>query len=386
MNNLTPFVFQADIMNGVDPAPQDITLEDGFFTKHQVKVFCYNQQVVDSLDRRRSGQTAAGAGVPVVGVYETMPTPGYDYQSWMLAEVKAIESRRDQQGLDRAPVTGRHCSPSVARGSAASRSRSSTSASSSGRRRSSTTSPSRCGAGEFTGLIGSNGAGKTTLLRVILGLQRPSAGGSRCPARRRGAAAARSGTSRRRCCSTPTCPLRARDLVALGIDGHRFGVRLRIAGAPARAVDEMLACRRRRALRRRPGRQPLRRRAAARPDRPRPDQPPEAAPARRAAGQPRPQERPGDRRCSCTRLATEHDVAVLLSAHEMNALLPVMDRIVYLAGGRAASGTTDEVVRPEVLSALYGHHVDVLRRPRPGARRRRARVRGHRRSSRSSRR
>ena len=51
----------------------------------------------------------------------------------------------------------------------------------------------------------------------------------------------------------------------------------------------------------------------------------------------------------------------LISAHEMNPLLPVMDRIVYLAAGRAASGTTDEVVRAEVLSELYGHHVDVLR-------------------------
>ncbi len=59
-------------------------------------------------------------------------------------------------------------------------------------------------------------------------------------------------------------------------------------------------------------------------------------------------------------MATQHDVAVLLSAHEMNVLLPVMDRIVYLAGGRAVSGTTDEVVRQEVLSALYGYHVDVL--------------------------
>src|SRR6202034_2384251 len=43
MKILTPFSFQADIMNGVDPAPEDVTLEDGFFTKHQVKVFCYNQ-------------------------------------------------------------------------------------------------------------------------------------------------------------------------------------------------------------------------------------------------------------------------------------------------------------------------------------------------------
>jgi zinc/manganese transport system substrate-binding protein len=90
MRNLTPFVFQADIMNGVDPAPQDVTLENGFFSKHLVKVFCYNQQVVDALTTSIR-QNAQSAGIPVVGVYETMPTPGYDYQTWMLAEVNAIE-------------------------------------------------------------------------------------------------------------------------------------------------------------------------------------------------------------------------------------------------------------------------------------------------------
>ena len=90
MDNLTPFVFQADIMNGVDPAPQDITLEDGFFTKHLVKVFCYNQQVVDPLTTSIRND-AENAGIPVVGVYETMPT-GYDYQTWMTAELNAIES------------------------------------------------------------------------------------------------------------------------------------------------------------------------------------------------------------------------------------------------------------------------------------------------------
>jgi zinc/manganese transport system substrate-binding protein len=88
---LTPFVFQADIMNGVDPAPEDITLEDNLFTKHKVKLFCYNQQVVDALTSSIRA-TATSSHVPVVGVYETMPTPGYDYQTWMMAEVKAIES------------------------------------------------------------------------------------------------------------------------------------------------------------------------------------------------------------------------------------------------------------------------------------------------------
>jgi zinc/manganese transport system substrate-binding protein len=91
MHILTPFVFQADIMNGVDPAPEDISLEEGFLTKHEAKVFCYNQQVVDSLTSTIK-QTALSAKVPVVGVYETMPTPGYDYQTWMLAEVRAIDA------------------------------------------------------------------------------------------------------------------------------------------------------------------------------------------------------------------------------------------------------------------------------------------------------
>jgi zinc/manganese transport system ATP-binding protein len=60
------------------------------------------------------------------------------------------------------------------------------------------------------------------------------------------------------------------------------------------------------------------------------------------------------------KIAREQQIAVLISAHEINPLLGVMDRIVYLATGRAVSGTTDEVVRADVLSKLYGHHVDVL--------------------------
>ncbi|MBV9817591.1 MAG: zinc ABC transporter substrate-binding protein [Solirubrobacterales bacterium] len=89
--NLTPFVLQADIMNGNDPSAQNVALENGFFSKHKVKVFAYNQQVVDSLTESIRAN-AQKAGVPVVGVYETMPTPGYTYQSWMLAEAKALQA------------------------------------------------------------------------------------------------------------------------------------------------------------------------------------------------------------------------------------------------------------------------------------------------------
>jgi zinc/manganese transport system substrate-binding protein len=88
-HNMTPFNLQADIMNGVDPAPQDIGLQNSLFKDHKVKVFLYNQQVTDTLTQSFL-QQAAKYHVPVVGVYETMPR-GYSYQSWMLAEVNALK-------------------------------------------------------------------------------------------------------------------------------------------------------------------------------------------------------------------------------------------------------------------------------------------------------
>jgi len=95
--NLTPFAFQAGIMNGVDPAPQYVSLQDGLFSGHKVKVFLYNQQVTDSLTASFLAK-ARHDGIPVVGVYETMPEPGYTYQSWMMAETAALQ-RAVQHGI-----------------------------------------------------------------------------------------------------------------------------------------------------------------------------------------------------------------------------------------------------------------------------------------------
>jgi zinc/manganese transport system substrate-binding protein len=86
---LTPFSLQAAIMNGTDPSPQDVTVQNALFTGQKVKVFVYNQQVTDPLTQSFLN-LAKRNGVPVVGVYETMPAPGYDYQSWMQAEVAAL--------------------------------------------------------------------------------------------------------------------------------------------------------------------------------------------------------------------------------------------------------------------------------------------------------
>jgi zinc/manganese transport system substrate-binding protein len=89
IDNLSPFGFQADVMNGTDPSPQAVSLVQSLLTSHKVQLFAYNAQVTDPLtDSIR--QTAVRAGVPVVALYETMPSSAHDYQSWMLAEVRAI--------------------------------------------------------------------------------------------------------------------------------------------------------------------------------------------------------------------------------------------------------------------------------------------------------
>jgi zinc/manganese transport system substrate-binding protein len=89
-DNLTPFAFQADVMNGTDPSAQDVAVERSLLTQHRVKAFLYNQQVTDSLTDSFI-TLARQNGIPVVGVYETMPVPGYHYQSWMMTELQDLQ-------------------------------------------------------------------------------------------------------------------------------------------------------------------------------------------------------------------------------------------------------------------------------------------------------
>ena len=89
VHDLTPQSLQEDIMNGTDPAPQNVSLEESLLLGGRVQAFVYNQQVTDTLTQSLLADARRG-GVPVVGVYETMPA-GYDYQSWMLAELRALK-------------------------------------------------------------------------------------------------------------------------------------------------------------------------------------------------------------------------------------------------------------------------------------------------------
>jgi zinc/manganese transport system ATP-binding protein len=214
-------------------------------------------------------------------------------------------------------------------------------------------------AGEFTGLIGPNGAGKTTLLRVILGLQPVTRGSVLIDGAPRAAHDASIGYVPQKLVIEPDMPLRVRDVVSLGVDGHKFGIRL-----PSRArrelVDDMLTA---------VGAQ---RYANARVGELSGGEQQRVMIAHALISRPRLlllDEPLANLDISSeqgivsvlARLARADRIAVLLSAHDMNPLMPVMDRIVYVAAGRVAVGRTDEVVQPEVLSRLYGQHVDVIR-------------------------
>jgi len=211
--------------------------------------------------------------------------------------------------------------------------------------------------GEFTGLIGSNGAGKTTVFRVILGLQSASAGEVRIAGRSR-TRGRQVGFVPQKFLLDPDLPLRARDLVGLGLDAQRLGVP-RPSRARRALVEEMLSAvdatrfADTRVGRLSGGEQQRILIAHALIARPRLlllDEPLANLDLRSAH----------EVVALLAKIAREQQIAVLISAHEINPLLGVMDRIVYLAAGRSASGTTEEVVRADVLSKLYGHHVDVL--------------------------
>ncbi|WP_431313304.1 metal ABC transporter ATP-binding protein [Streptomyces antnestii] len=213
--------------------------------------------------------------------------------------------------------------------------------------------------GEFVAVLGPNGSGKSSLVRALLGRQPLSAGTLTVLGRTPREAARHIGYVPQQAEVSAQALLRARDLVRFGIDGHRFGPRLR-SGAARRRVDEILEA---------VG-------ASAYAD----------VPLGMLSGGERQRVRIGQALATDPRIllcdeplvsldlhhqraVTElidarrrsHDTAVVFVTHEINPVLDLVDRVLYLAPGGHRVGTPDEVLTSESLSRLYGTQVDVVR-------------------------
>jgi zinc/manganese transport system ATP-binding protein len=216
------------------------------------------------------------------------------------------------------------------------------------------------GRGEFITVLGSNGSGKSTLLKAVLGLQRLSTGSVEVL----GEPAARGNRDigyvpQQRLIPVGT-PMRGRDLVALGVDGHHWGVRARgrravrakVAAAVTAVQAEDFADR------------PIGQLSGGEQQRLRVAQALVSDPALLLCDEPlisldlhHQQE--------VSRLIDERrrvqGTPVLFVTHDVNPVLPMTDRVLYFAAGSHRLGAPEEVLRSDVLSDLYGTRVEVVR-------------------------
>lgn len=213
--------------------------------------------------------------------------------------------------------------------------------------------------GEFLAVLGANGSGKTSLLKIILGLQRLSSGTLEIAGRpaRRGSTDIGYVQQQRRI--DPLTPLRARDVVRQGLDGHRWGIGLggrRYAEQVDAALTAVGADHYADA--------PVGQLSGGEQQRLRIAQAIVADPALLLCDEPllsldlRSQQ---DVTALVDRRRRTHGTAVVFVTHEINPVLPYVDRVLYLAGGRFRIGTVDQVLNSETLSALYGTPIEVVR-------------------------
>jgi zinc/manganese transport system ATP-binding protein len=212
--------------------------------------------------------------------------------------------------------------------------------------------------GEFIAVLGPNGAGKSTLLKLLLGLIKPASGTVRVLGRPPTRGNKEIGYAPQHRVLEADLALRARDVVGFGLDGNRWGFALPSARRNAR-IDEAL----------------------------------EEVNALSFADAPISQLSGGEQQrlliaqalltnprlllldeplsnlditreqeivALVERVCRARQVTVLLVAHDVNPLLPVIDRVLYIARGHTALGRPDEIINSDTLSQLYGSNVEVV--------------------------
>jgi zinc/manganese transport system ATP-binding protein len=214
-------------------------------------------------------------------------------------------------------------------------------------------------AGEFVAVLGSNGSGKTSLLRAVLGLQRLDTGTVLIAGHPPRQSRDDIGYVPQQRHIDPLVPLRVRDVVGQGLDGHRWGIGWPGPGRRRRveAVLDAVGAARFADM-------PIGLLSGGEQQRVRIAQALVADPKLLLCDEPllsldmRSQRTvtalvDGRRRTS--------DTAVVFVTHEINPVLPYVDRVLYLAGGQFRVGSVDQVLNSATLSELYGMPIDVIR-------------------------
>jgi zinc/manganese transport system ATP-binding protein len=218
--------------------------------------------------------------------------------------------------------------------------------------------------GEFVAVLGPNGSGKSTLLHVLLGLLPLSEGTATVLSGRPGSANSQIGYLPQRRSFDAGTRVRGLDLVRLGLDGTRWGFPLPTRISPngraaVRRVEEAVELVGGSAYASRPigelsgGEQQRLLIAQALVRRPRILLLDEPLDSLDLSNQ-------GAVAALVQRICKEEGVTVLLVAHDVNPILPYLDRVIYFAGGGGVEGTPREVITGPTLSRLYGVPVEVL--------------------------
>ncbi|MBC2644358.1 ATP-binding cassette domain-containing protein [Rhodococcus wratislaviensis] len=213
--------------------------------------------------------------------------------------------------------------------------------------------------GEFVAVLGPNGSGKTSLLKVLLGRLALRSGTARIAGSPARAGNAHAGYIPQQQSLDDGPRLRGRDLVGLGVDGHRWGTGLRRRRARRAIVDAAIA---------EVGAQdyadaPIGSLSGGEQQRLRIAQALVGDPQVLLCDEPLLSLDPANqRRVSglIDRRRRTHQTAVLFVTHEINPILPLVDRMLYLVDGRFRIGRSGEVMTSAVLSELYRTDVEVL--------------------------